>query len=73
MHFRTMVKRAIHTLTLFLVLINVAGCTTNPYTNRSQFLLIPESQEVHMGNRPTPKLSMIQKSSSPRTRPKWNP
>lgn len=43
------VTRAIQTLTLCLVLINVAGCATNPYTNRSQFLLIPESQEVHMG------------------------
>ena len=50
MHFRNTVKRAIRTLTLFLVFINVAGCATNPYTNRSQFLLIPESQEVHMGN-----------------------
>lgn len=50
MKHRKMLKRAIQTLTLFLVLINVAGCATNPYTNRSQFLLIPESQEVHMGN-----------------------
>ena len=50
MHHRKMLKRAIQTLTLCLVLINVAGCATNPYTNRSQFLLIPESQEVHMGN-----------------------
>ena len=50
MYFRKTAKRAIRTLTLFLVFINVAGCATNPYTNRSQFLLIPESQEVHMGN-----------------------
>lgn len=50
MHFRTIIKRTVPTLTLLLVLINVAGCATNPYTNRSQFLLIPESQEVHMGN-----------------------
>ena len=50
MRFRKTGKRAIQILTLFLVLISVAGCTTNPYTNRSQFLLIPESQEVHMGN-----------------------
>ena len=50
MRFRKMGKRAIQTLTLFLVIVNVAGCATNPYTNRSQFLLIPESQEVHMGN-----------------------
>ena len=50
MHVRHMVKRAIQTLTLLCIIINVAGCATNPYTNRSQFLLIPESQEVHMGN-----------------------
>ncbi len=50
MHFRNMVKRAMQTLTLFFIIINLAGCATNPYTNRSQFLLIPESQEVHMGN-----------------------
>lgn len=50
MRFRKRAKRTIQTLTLFLVFVNVAGCTTNPYTNRSQFLLIPESQEVHMGN-----------------------
>lgn len=51
MHFRRMLKRAVQTLTLFLFLVNVAGCATNPYTDRSQFLLIPESQEVQMGNR----------------------
>ena len=51
MHVRQMVKRVIQTLTLCCIIINVAGCATNPYTNRSQFLLIPESQEVHMGNR----------------------
>lgn len=49
MHFRQMVNHMIHTLILSLVLIGLAGCTSNPYTNRSQFLLIPESQEVHMG------------------------
>lgn len=51
MYVRTIIKRAVPTLTLLLVLTNVAGCTTNPYTNRSQFLLIPESQEVNMGNK----------------------
>ncbi len=50
MHFRNSVKHVIQTFALCLVLITVAGCATNPYTNRSQFLLIPESQEVHMGN-----------------------
>jgi len=43
MHFRNVVKRAIQTLTLFSIFINVAGCATNPYTHRSQFLLVPES------------------------------
>ncbi len=51
MHVRKIIKHAAPTLTLFLVLLSVAGCTTNPYTDRSQFLLIPESQEVHMGNK----------------------
>ena len=51
MDFRQLIKRAFPTLTLLLVLINVTGCATNPYTNRSQFLLIPESQEVQMGNK----------------------
>ena len=50
MRFRKRAKRTIQTLTLFFVFVNVAGCATNPYTNRSQFLLIPESQEIHMGN-----------------------
>ena len=49
MPFLNSVKHAIQTLALFLLLTNAAGCATNPYTNRSQFLLIPESQEVHMG------------------------
>ena len=49
MPFLNSVKHAIQTLALFLILTNAAGCATNPYTNRSQFLLIPESQEVHMG------------------------
>ena len=51
MYFRKIITCVVPTLTLFLVLLNVTGCTTNPYTNRSQFLLIPESQEVQMGNR----------------------
>lgn len=50
MHVQHMIKRVIQTLTLCCIIINAAGCATNPYTNRSQFLLIPESQEVHMGN-----------------------
>ena len=51
MYFRKIITCMVPMLTLFLVLLNVTGCTTNPYTNRSQFLLIPESQEVQMGNR----------------------
>ena len=51
MYFRKIMKCVVPALTLFLVLLSVTGCTTNPYTNRSQFLLIPESQEVQMGNR----------------------
>ena len=50
MDFRKLIKPATPALTLFLVFLIVTGCTTNPYTNRSQFLLIPESQEVRMGN-----------------------
>ena len=50
MYFRKIMKCVVPALTLFLVLLSVTGCTTNPYTNRSQFLLIPESQEVQMGN-----------------------
>ena len=51
MYFRKIMTCVVPALTLFLVLLSVTGCTTNPYTNRSQFLLIPESQEVQMGNR----------------------
>lgn len=51
MDFRKLIKHAVPALALFLVFLNVTGCTTNPYTNRSQFLLIPESQEVRMGNK----------------------
>jgi len=51
MDFRKIMKCMVPALTLLLVLLNVTGCATNPYTNRSQFLLIPESQEVQMGNR----------------------
>ncbi len=50
MDFRKIMTCVVPALSLFLVLLNVTGCATNPYTNRSQFLLIPESQEIHMGN-----------------------
>lgn len=36
---------------VFLILVLTAfGCTSNPYTNRSQFLLVSESQEIEMGD-----------------------
>ncbi len=50
MYFRNAIKNSIQTLILCFFLISVVGCTSNPYTNRSQFVLIPESQEIHMGN-----------------------
>ena len=36
-------------LILFALLTHVAGCAINPYTNRSQLLLISEDQERNMG------------------------
>ncbi len=40
----------LHILTVPIVLIILAGCASNPYTNRSQLLLISENQEVRMGD-----------------------
>ena len=37
------------TLLLSTVILTTVGCTSNPYTDRSQFLLVPESAEVQMG------------------------
>ena len=51
MNFRNASQQMIPMLILCGVLTGVAGCASNPYTNRWQFLLIPESQEVHMGNK----------------------
>ena len=45
------VRHLIRTLVPLMLLIHVVGCTSNPYTNRSQLLLIPEGQEVQMGNK----------------------
>ena len=68
MHFRNMLQRAIPTLIPVLVLVSVAGCATNPYTKRSQFLLIPESQEIHMGNQ-----AYAQALNDPKVVIAWNP
>jgi predicted Zn-dependent protease len=37
------------TLTLFAVVFLLAACATNPYTERSQLLLMSESQEMQLG------------------------
>ena len=37
------------TLLLSVVILTAIGCTSNPYTNRSQFLLMSEGAEVQMG------------------------
>ena len=37
------------TLTLFAVVFLLAACATNPYTERSQLLLVPESEEMQLG------------------------
>ena len=37
------------TLTLFVVALALAACATNPYTERSQLLLVPESEDRHLG------------------------
>ena len=34
---------------LLLAALSLVACTTNPYTNRSQFMVIPASQEIAMG------------------------
>lgn len=45
------VRHFIRTLVPLTLLIHVVGCASNPYTNRSQLLLISEGQEVQMGNK----------------------
>ena len=45
------VRHLIRTLVPLTLLIHVVGCGSNPYTNRSQLLLISEGQEVQMGNK----------------------
>jgi predicted Zn-dependent protease len=36
-------------ITALSVMLGLTGCTTNPYTERSQFLMIPASQEMALG------------------------
>ncbi|MGH7256356.1 MAG: M48 family metallopeptidase [Nitrospirales bacterium] len=46
------VRQTVALLTLLLVglvCLTVPACATNPYTERSQFLLIPESEELALG------------------------
>lgn len=45
------VRHFIRTLVPLTLLVHLVGCTSNPYTNRSQLLLISEGQEVQMGNK----------------------
>jgi predicted Zn-dependent protease len=43
------ITAALSRSSLLLVALSLVACTTNPYTNRSQFLMIPASQEIAMG------------------------
>ena len=45
------IRHVIRTLVPLTLLVHLVGCTSNPYTNRSQLLLISEGQEVQMGNK----------------------
>lgn len=45
------VRHFIRTLIPLMLLVHLVGCTSNPYTNRSQLLLISEGQEVQMSNK----------------------
>ena len=38
-----------HTLLLSTVILTAIGCTSNPYTDRSQFVLMSEGAEIQMG------------------------
>ncbi len=46
---RSHLSTALTCSTLLFVVTSLPACTTNPYTNRSQFLMIPASQEIAMG------------------------
>ena len=41
--------RRLRSLTLFAGALALAACATNPYTERSQLLLVSESQEIQLG------------------------
>lgn len=42
-------SRAYASLSLFFLAFNLLACSTNPYTDRSQLLLIPQYQETQLG------------------------
>ena len=46
---RSRITTALACSTLLFVVTSLPACTTNPYTKRSQFLMIPASQEIQMG------------------------
>ncbi len=68
MYFPNTTNHVIQNLILSLVLIGVAGCTSNPYTDRSQFLLIPEWLEVNIG-----KQAYAEVLKDPKVVPSKNP
>ncbi len=42
------VMRSVHLIFLWLILV-LSGCVTNPYTNRWQLLMVPQSYETRLG------------------------
>lgn len=46
---RPQITTALTRSTLLIAAFLLVACTTNPYTNRSQFMMIPASQEMAMG------------------------
>jgi predicted Zn-dependent protease len=49
MTIRPRTSRMLTRATLLVALFGLLACTKNPYTNRSQFMMIPASQEIAMG------------------------
>ena len=46
---RSQSTTALARLPLLIIAFSLVACTTNPYTHRSQFMMIPASQEMAMG------------------------
>lgn len=46
---RSQITTALTRSILLLAAFSLVACTKNPYTNRSQFMMIPASQEIQMG------------------------